>query len=171
MNGIVLKDMLGRIAERGRALVEKRSLRLAGFAPRANASNVGSERIDDLCRALLSGRGEASGVALAGRVLDRYATMSKQEKQEFFQVLARDFGPDPEQLKKTWAAYEQGSDTGGLRALLRAVEPPRQELFRRLNLAPGGTGALVSLREDLVNLGDNDPALSCVEDDLVHLFY
>ena len=171
MNGIVLKDMLGRIAERGRALVEKRSLRLAGFAPRASASNVGSERIDDLCRALLSGRGEASGVALAGRVLDRYATMSKQEKQEFFQVLARDFGPDLEQLKKAWAAYEQDFDTGGLRALLRAVEPPRQELFRRLNLAPGGTGALVSLREDLVNLGDNDPALSCVEDDLVHLFY
>jgi malonyl-CoA decarboxylase len=171
MNGIVLKDMLGRIAERGRALVEKRSSRLAGFAARASASHVGSERIDDLCRALLSGRGEASGVALAGKVLDRYATMSEQEKQEFFQVLARDFGPDPEQLKMAWAAYEQDSDAGGLRALLRAVEPPRQELFRRLNLAPGGTGALVSLREDLINLGDNDPALSYVEDDLVHLFY
>jgi malonyl-CoA decarboxylase len=171
MNGIVLKDMLGRIAERGRALVEKRSLRVAGFAPRASASNVGSERIDDLCRALLSGRGEASSVALAGKVLDRYASMSTQEKREFFQVLARDFGPDSEQLEKAWAAYAQGSDTGGLRGLLRAVEPPRQELFRRLNLAPGGTGALVSLREDLVNLGNNDPALSCVEDDLIHLFY
>jgi malonyl-CoA decarboxylase len=171
MNGIVLKDMLGRIAERGRALMEKRSSRLAGLDPRANASSVGFERIDDLCRALLSGRGEASGVALAGKVLDRYATLSKQEKQAFFQVLARDFGPDQEQLKKAWAAYEQRSDAAGLRALLSAVEPPRQELFRRLNLAPGGTGALVSLREDLVNLGDNDPALSCVEDDLVHLFY
>src|SRR5437868_6325284 len=83
MNGIMLKDMLGRIAERGRALVEKRSLRLAGFVPRASASNAESERIDDLCGALLSERGEASGVALAGKVLDRYATMSKQKKQEF----------------------------------------------------------------------------------------
>jgi malonyl-CoA decarboxylase len=171
MNGIVLKDMLGRIAERGRALVEKRSSRLAGFAARASASHVGSERIDELCRALLSGRGEASGVALAGKVLDRYATMSKEEKQEFFHVLARDFGPDPEQLKKAWASYEQRPDATGLKVLLGAVEPPRQELFRRLNLAPGGTGALVSLREDLVKLGNNDPALSSVEDDLVHLFY
>jgi len=146
MNGIVLKDMLGRIAERGRALVEKRSLRLAGFASRAGASNAASEPIEDMCRALLSGRGEATGVALAGKVLDRYAAMSKPERQAFFQSLARDFGPDPQQLKKAWAAYEQASDAGGLQALLRAVEPPRQELFRRLNLAPGGTGALVALR-------------------------
>jgi malonyl-CoA decarboxylase len=171
MSGIVLKDMLGRIAERGRALVEKRSLRLAGFAPKAGASHAGSERIDELCRALLSGRGEASGVALAGKVLDRYATMSKEEKQEFFHVLAKDFGPDPEQLKKAWASYEQRPDATGLKVLLGAVEPPRQELFRRLNLAPGGTSALVSLRDDLVKLGNNDPVLSSVEDDLVHLFY
>ena len=68
MNGIMLKDMLGRIAERGRALVEKRSLRFAGFVSRASSSNAGSERIDDLCRALLSGQGEASGVAIAGKV-------------------------------------------------------------------------------------------------------
>ena len=171
MNGILLKDMLGRIAERGRGFVEKRSFRLAAFAAREPASKVGSERIEDLCRALLSGRGEASGVALASKVLDRYAAMSNQEKTDFFHVLAKDFGPDPQRLKQAWTGYEQGSDAAGLRALLRAVEPPRQELFRRLNLAPGGTSALVALREDLINLGSNDPALACVEDDLVHLFY
>src|SRR6516165_9649959 len=171
MNGIVLKDMLGRIAERGRALMEKRSLRLAAFAAPGPANLVGSERIDDLCRALLSGQGEASGVALASKVLDRYATMSNQEKTDFFHLLAKDFGPDPQRLKQAWAAYEQASDAAGLRELLIAVEPPRQELFRRLNLAPGGTGALVALREDLINLGGKDPDLACVEDDLVHLFY
>jgi malonyl-CoA decarboxylase len=166
MNGIVLKDMLG-ITERG----EKRSLRLAAFAAPGPASNSGSERIEDLCRALLSGRGEASGVALASKVLDRYATMSNREKTDFFYTLAKDFGPDQQGLKQAWAAYEQAADAAGLRELLRAVEPPRQELFRRLNLAPGGTGALVALREDLIDLGGNDPALACVEDDLVHLFY
>ena len=171
MNGIVLKDMLGRIAERGRALMEKRSLGLAGFAPRGSATNPGSGPIEDLCRALLSGRGEASGVALASKVLDRYAAMSNQEKTDFFHLLAKDFGPDPQRLKQAWATYEQASDAAGLRELLIAVEPPRQELFRRLNLAPGGTGALVGLREDLINLGGKDPDLACVEDDLVHLFY
>ncbi|MBR0753070.1 malonyl-CoA decarboxylase [Bradyrhizobium jicamae] len=171
MTGIVLKDMFARIAERGRALVEKRSLRLAAFAARAAATAPEAERIEDLCRALLSERGEASGVALAGKVLDRYAMMSGEQKKDFFHALAQDFGPDQLRLKQAWAAYEQTSDTEGLRGLIRAVEPPRQELFRRLNLAPGGTGALVALREDLIKLGDNDPALACVEDDLVHLFY
>ena len=52
MTGIVLKDMFGRIAERGRALVEKRSLRLAAFAARAAATAPEAERIEDLCRAL-----------------------------------------------------------------------------------------------------------------------
>src|SRR5215813_4210536 len=100
MNGMVLKDMLGRIAERGRALVEKRSSRLAAFAAPGPASNSGSERIEDLCRALLSGRGEASGVALASKVLDRYATMSNREKTDFFYALAKDFGPDHQGLKQ-----------------------------------------------------------------------
>jgi malonyl-CoA decarboxylase len=171
MNGIELKEMLGRIAERGRALLDKQSLPLAGSAARAHARSAGSEPIDDFCRTLLSGRGEASGVALAGEVLDRYAAMSNQAKLDFFHVLAKDFGPDRQRLKQAWASYEQDSDGAGLRELPRAVEPPRQELFRRLNRAPVGTGALVALREDLINLGGNDPALVSAEDDLVHLFY
>ena len=35
--------------------------------------------------------------------------------------------------------------------LHRASEPRRQELFRRLNLAPGGTAALVRMREQLID--------------------
>jgi len=35
-----------------------------------------------------------------------------------------------------------------------ASEPRRQELFRRLNLAPGGTGALVRMREQLLEAMD-----------------
>jgi malonyl-CoA decarboxylase len=51
------------------------------------------------------------------------------------------------------------------------VEPPRQELFRRLNLAPGGTGALVAMRQDLLGHSGNDAELASVDDDLVHLLY
>ena len=66
-------------------------------------------------------------------------------------------------------SYDQAPNPGSLQALLRAVEPPRQELFRRLNLAPGGTRALVGMREDLIEHGYSDPDLVSVEDDLVHL--
>ena len=164
MNGTVLKEMLGRIAERGRAIVERRPARVT-------SASATPERIEDLCRALLSGRGEASGVALGGKVLDLYAALSIEQKVSFFRILARDFGPNQQRLRQAWAVYDRDGSPAGLRALLTAVEPPRQELFRRLNLAPGGTRALVAMREDLIKLGENDPALAGVEDDLVHLFY
>ena len=146
MNGTVLKDMLGRIAERGRAIVERRPARVT-------SASATPERIEDLCRALLSGRGEASGVALGGKVLDLYTGLSVEQKVNFFGILARDFGPNQQRLRQAWAVYDRDGSPAGLRALLTAVEPPRQELFRRLNLAPGGTRALVAMREDLIKLG------------------
>ncbi len=52
-----------------------------------------------------------------------------------------------------------------------ASEPRRQELFRRLNLAPGGTVALVRMREQLLDvLAHRDDDLGTVNDDFVHLF-
>src|SRR2546430_2118499 len=87
MNGTVLKDMLGRIAERGRAIVERRPARVT-------STSATPERIEDLCRALLSGRGEASGVALGGKVLGLYAALSIEQKVSFFRILARALGPN-----------------------------------------------------------------------------
>jgi malonyl-CoA decarboxylase len=52
----------------------------------------------------------------------------------------------------------------------RADMPRRQELFRRLNLAPGGTAALVRMREDLLDALDHRPDLAPVDADFVHLF-
>lgn len=130
-------------------------------------------QLDDLCRALLSSRGEASGVAMARRVLDLYAGASPGERDEFFCSLADDFGPDRTKVAEAWAAYERESAPPALAALIQAVEPPRQELFRRLNFAPGGTAALLSMREDLLDrqpVGMRGSNLKSVDADLVHLF-
>ena len=51
-----------------------------------------------------------------------------------------------------------------------ASEPRRQELFRRLNLAPGGTAALVRMREQLMDALDHRDDLGAVDEDFVHLF-
>ena len=51
-----------------------------------------------------------------------------------------------------------------------ASEPRRQELFRRLNLAPGGTVALVRMREQLMDVLGHRDDLAAVDDDFVHLF-
>ena len=50
------------------------------------------------------------------------------------------------------------------------AEPRRQELFRRLNRAPGGTRALVQLREDLLEFKREDKSLETVDRCLAHLF-
>src|SRR5262249_38163998 len=51
-----------------------------------------------------------------------------------------------------------------------AAEPRRQELLRRLNLAPGGTKALVAMREQLLSALEHRDDLAAVDADFVHLF-
>jgi malonyl-CoA decarboxylase len=54
-------------------------------------------------------------------------------------------------------------------ALQAAIESPRQEFFRRLNLAPGATAEIVAMRLDLLESMPGEPALARVEVDLKHL--
>ena len=50
-----------------------------------------------------------------------------------------------------------------------AVVSPRQEFFRRLNLAPGATACIVAMRADLIDLLPQAPELAPVDSDLMHL--
>ena len=170
MSASYFQDLLGSIAERGRALIERSGEWSACSPERGGAlGESGPAGIEALCRDLLSGRGEASGVALARRLLDLYGRGPDADRLAFFHLLARDFGPDRAQIGAAWADYDAAPTPPHLQALLRAVEPPRQELFRRLNLAPGGTAGLVGMRADLLRLGGDDPELASVDDDLAHL--
>src|SRR5205814_7404671 len=54
--------------------------------------------------------------------------------------------------------------------LHQAAEPRRQELLRRLNLAPGGTASLVKMREQLLDAMDHRDDLAIVDVDFVHMF-
>src|SRR5262249_59487015 len=66
-----------------------------------------------------------------------------------------------------------GADPSDLTAaeVHAASEPRRQELFRRLNLAPSGTAALVRMREQLMDsLDHRHKDLAAVDADFVHLF-
>jgi malonyl-CoA decarboxylase len=71
------------------------------------------------------------------------------------------------------AAVEEWRQTGSETAatdLHFASEPKRQELFRRLNRAPNGTRALVTMRAHLLKLARDNPDLRRVDRDLAHLF-
>jgi malonyl-CoA decarboxylase len=153
-------DLLASISERGRTL-----LRRAGSSePKPD----GAELIE-LCEALLSGRGEASGTAMARQVLDRYRQLDEGERLEFFEALARKFGPDREKLAEAiehWRTYPNDTDAGDLHF---ASEPRRQELIRRLNRAPGGTSELVAMRADLLRAMNGHKDLAALDRDVAHL--
>jgi malonyl-CoA decarboxylase len=171
MNTSFFQELLGSIAERGRSLIDRSATRPAATgSERGGAAARAPESLESLCRALLSGRGEASGVALAKQVLDLYARAPMPARLDFFRLLARGFDPDRARIREAWEAYEQNPEPASLQRLLQVVEPPRQELFRRLNLAPDGTAALVQMREDLIKHGGKEPELKSVDDDFAHLF-
>ena len=121
------------------------------------------------CKQLLSERGEASGVSLARDTLALYAELSREEQLAFFQALKTEFAPNPEQVLASATSYAISPDSQHLAALTHAVEPPRQELLRRLNRAPGGTRAIVSMRERLLDVLPKDRELQQVDDDFHHL--
>ena len=122
------------------------------------------------CRRLLSERGEANGPGIAGGIAHQLDALGDDARSRFFDQLARDFSPDPKQVLAAALAYAHApGNTEHLIRLTDTVEPPRQELFRRLNRAPGGTAALVRLRSALLERLPRQPALAGVEHDLLHL--
>ncbi|MGA2568700.1 MAG: malonyl-CoA decarboxylase [Pseudolabrys sp.] len=161
MNTSFFGELLQTISERGRALLA-RSRRVEASAR--------SESLVELCEDLLSRRGEASGVARARDILSRYSELTIGPRIAFFEALEQRFGPDPARMETAIVAWraKPGDETAA--ELHAASEPRRQELFRRLNLAPGGTAALVRMREQLIDVLGHRDDLSAVDDDFVHLF-
>jgi malonyl-CoA decarboxylase len=121
-------------------------------------------------RRLLSERGEANSLGLARELVARLAALGPDSLEQAFDHLARDFNPDPQAVLAAAQAYADKPDAERLLALTRLSEPPRQELFRRLNRAPGATGTLVRLRRALLSGLAKHPEWRSVEADLLHLF-
>jgi malonyl-CoA decarboxylase len=122
-----------------------------------------------LCHALLSERGEVSGVALARDALAAYRDLADAALPYFFDLLATEFAPDAQELERACDEYRAQPSDHTLSRLQRAVEAPRQELFRRLNMG-GGTATLVAMRRQLLSALKSRPEWQCVDADLAHLF-
>src|SRR5580704_2199787 len=121
-----------------------------------------------MCRHLLSERGEASQTALAQEIIVAYKAMNEEQRLKFFEMLSRDFAPDQAAILRAAAEYERKPGPTSLTTLSTAVESPRQELFRRINTAPGGTETLVTLREHV--LAAKNENFAALDLDLRHLF-
>jgi len=159
MNRSFFNGLLDQIVDRGRSLLD---LSLVGLGQ--------DEAIEDLAAALLSGRGESSGIVIAQHILSSYRMLDPADKLAFFTFLNDRFAADQEAVSKAANAYLQHPGPDTLKLLAQKTEAPRQEFFHRLNLAPGGTAEIVAMRVDLLEFLKDDPSLSPVDDDLVHLF-
>ena len=142
------------------------------FQSRRSRSSIGHEAADlaSLCRALLGTRGELSGVTIAQSILDAYRALGAPGRGGFFTMLADELEIDAGICLAAATALAADKSPASLAAMRAAAEPARQELLRRLNLAPGGTEALVRMREDLLGLLPDRPDLASVDDDFLHLF-
>ena len=159
MANAFFSDLLSTISERGRTLLGRGD---------AADSKYDAPELIELCEALLSGRGEASGITMAHEVLEGYRDLDADGRLTFFNELALRFGPDRERLKQaieTWREEPSDADASDLHF---ASEPRRQELFRRLNRAPGGTGGLVRMRADLLDLIKGRGELAALDSGLRH---
>jgi malonyl-CoA decarboxylase len=160
MANAFFSDLLATISERGRSLLRRGDI---------SEEKPDADGLIELCEALLSGSGEASGTALAREVLDHYQDLDTEGRLTFFQGLVRDFGPDRKKLDQAieaWRAAPNADDTSELHF---ASEPRRQELIRRLNRAPNGTSDLVAMRADLLKLMNSHKDLTALDRDVGHL--
>jgi malonyl-CoA decarboxylase len=156
MRSIWLEKVIDSVADRGRELL----------GIRGDRSPSG---LENLCNALLTQKGEASGTALAREILRHYEQLPTAAKLDFFTLLDRRYGPDKDAIFKAASVFRESGSAEAWLALRETIEPQRQRLFRRLNAAPDGTRALVGMRADLLALLGQDPALEAVDTDLKRL--
>lgn len=121
------------------------------------------------CRRLLSERGEANSVAIARDLVARFRELPEDAQASFFERLSRDFSPDPKAVLLSAQAYAESPSAANLQRLTQIAEPPRQELLRRINRTPGGTGSIVAMRRALLARMSKQPELQAVEADFLHL--
>ena len=153
-----LSDLVDTLTERGRRLIWRHD------------KNDGRDQdLVSLGDTLISRRGEASGVVLAQMLLGRFTDADADTRRKFLFALVDRFGADRAKVDAAIEAYRAAPGPETLSRLHITAEPRRQELFRRLNLAPGGTAGLVAMRKALLEALDTHPELAAVDADFVHL--
>ncbi len=137
--------------------------------PSATAARA-ADALISLCDSLLSERGEVSSARIASEAIAAYQELTEQGRGAFFSKLADQYTADSANVERAIEAYRAEPSSARLNGLHTAAEPRRQELFRRLNTAPGGTRMLVQMRADLLGTLDEHPDRAAVDTDLMHLF-
>ncbi|MCS3446385.1 MULTISPECIES: malonyl-CoA decarboxylase [Bradyrhizobium] len=123
-----------------------------------------------LAAALLSERGEASGALIARQLQQTMRALDADGRHGFQRYLAGAFQPDAAALQDAAKRYLADGTAVAAAALADAADPPRQEVLRRMNMAPGGTASLIAMRSEIASRLGSEPELKLLDADLKHLF-
>jgi malonyl-CoA decarboxylase len=155
-----LKKFLAFIADKGKKIVTNL------FVKKKDAV----DHLVDLCDELISENGAISGITISREIFIIYDKFSLDEKEKFFLIINKKYRPDYSTINKASRDFIDNNNEINLSNLNLAVEGRRQELIRRLNLAPNGTQYLVNMREDLLFFLAKDNKLQSLDKDFRHLF-
>ncbi len=141
----------------------------ASFEPELTDDDL--DRLRGQMHACLSAKGgEVSARARAAELGRAYLGLNADGRRRFLSLLATEFDIDHEAVaaatERLRAATGDPERRAAVRALRRALEPPRVRLLTQFNALPEGTKFLVDLRADLIKLARSDKALAALEDDL-----
>src|SRR6266404_5729277 len=127
-------------------------------------------RAKQLAATLLSERSEASAALVARQLNEVLRALDVNDRHGFQRYLAAEFQPDRAVLRAAAERYLADGTAEAAAALARAADPPRQELLRRINMAPGGISALMAMRSEIASWLRGEPELKLLDADLKHLF-
>jgi malonyl-CoA decarboxylase len=134
-----------------------------------NAQPASLDHAKQLAEKLLSERGEASGALVSRELNDVLRALDGNDRHGFQRYLATGFQPDGNALRAAAERYLTEATAEAAAAVARVADPPRQELLRRMNMAPGGTAALIAMRREITAHLRDEPELKLLDADLKHL--
>ena len=123
------------------SLFERTSNLLEGY-------QASDDKLTSLCEALLSTKGEVSGIAISEQILNHYRRLGREDKRVFFIYLLTEMDIDVIAISSSIERYQRSKETKNYRAFIDAAQPRRRDFFRRLNEVPAATFELVSMRRD-----------------------
>ena len=154
-----LKEIISSIADVGQKLFKKTDLKKDDL-----------ETILLLCDDLISNKGAAFGITVARDITNLYQSLSFENKLLFFKKINEKYKPSHTKVTEAIENYQKTQNDKNLYKLFVTSEGKRRELFKRMNMAPNGISTIVSLREDLLKILDENKDLVPLDDDLRELF-
>lgn len=127
------------------------------------------ELLRQTAKKLMGAQGESNAQSMAVKLIEHYDKLNTPLRQAFFDFLAKEFNPDPIEVKLAADNYYAEPNAGNLTKLFHVVEPRRQELLRRINRAPKGTSTIIGMRQALLSQLAGHPHWTAIDSDMHHL--